>query len=258
MKRVHTIIVFALLLMAGLSACKHDNDDNITPPAAADKLVEYDNGESYIRFQIGSDKLVQKAFVKLDENAASPDEYAINYTPDKKIASIVNGAQKIEAVYENGKLKRADMFQGTNKIGQTDYEFNRDHIKKMTISFGLTVLRPMLRHEFDWVNGNLWHITTYEDPSMAGQLVKTETASLEYDEKPNPLREYNDLLYLFWTTASKNNIVLEHHYDVQNSVIGRYQYTYTYHSNGKPQKGNLTTGLLGQQQTTRPVKFTYQ
>ena len=63
---------------------------------------------------------------------------------------------------------------------------------------------------------------------------------------------------LIWEGVSKNNIAVEDVYDAQLVLQDRYTYSYTYKSNGLPEKADVQIGLPGQPSANSSVGFAYQ
>ena len=91
-----------------------------------------------------------------------------------------------------------------------------------------------------------------------GYMVRAGHAELQYDQKTNPLYAHKDFLLFLWQGPSKNNAVVENIYDAQLTLQDRYQYQYTYQSNGLPEKASVQIGLPGEPVTTSAVGFTYK
>lgn len=257
------LVVFTSLL-AGISSCKKDKDNvsNPDPVTAAGKLQEYKNGEDFIRFEYNADGSVKKATLKSETNTNDEIiDYNITYSADKKIASLETSAgEKIVPVYANGVLSRADVFEGTERTGFTNYVYENSQLAKATIYWGSgNDFQPFLEFDFTYnAAGNLSRTVVLMATQVLGTLTRVSHMDYQYDNKNNPLLAYKDLFALLWQAPYKNNIVQEDQFDETQQLEDRYTYTYTYKSNGLPQHAEVKNGLPGGPLTTTQVDYIYK
>jgi hypothetical protein len=251
-------------LAAAMVACKKDKDSNgpgPDPVPNSAKLQAYTNGEDYIRFTYNADGTVKKVTVKTDDsNYGDEMDYTVTYNAQKKIASLATDWYKIEVEYQNNVLSRANMYEYNNQIGYTDYVFENGNLKKATIHYGEGGLFvPLMEYVMTYNGqGNLTETLVKMAAGEPGQLLPAGLTTYEYDQKANPLYQYRELLALFWQSPSKNNITVESEFDGDHQLTDKFTYTYTYKSNGLPEKGTVKQGLPGQDPVTSQLTFTYQ
>ncbi len=253
------MLVFATML-AAFSSCNKDKDNPGTP--AVLRIAEYKNGEDFARFFYNADGSVKKLTLKTDINTdGDAVDYTVSHTNDNKIASLTTAAgEKIEPVYENGVMKRADIFQGVTRTGYTNYHYEAGLMKKATIYFGQdTDFEPVLEFNFKYnAAGNMTETVVMIANGEPGTLVRSGHVEYEYDQKTNPLYIHRDLLALFWQGVSKNNITIENHFDSELQAEDKYAYTYNYKANGFPENAVVKQGLPGNPIITTNINFTYQ
>ncbi|MDB5196475.1 MAG: hypothetical protein JWP88_846 [Flaviaesturariibacter sp.] len=244
----------------GITACQKDKDDTQTPATIA-KISELKNGDEFVRFTYNSDGTANKLTMKSDLNTGMATvDYTIAYTADKKIASLTGtNSDKIEAVYENGRLSRADLFEGSTYTSFTSYTYENGRMTKATINYksGAT-FKPFLEFRFSYdAQGNPSKTESFMAMGINGQLSSTGYVTMEYDNKTNPLNAHSDLMALFWQPAPKNNVTLEKHYDENGVLEETHTFAYTYKANGLPEKAVESIQQTGQATTTSTITYTY-
>jgi hypothetical protein len=258
-------LIPAIILLGGVVtgtvSCQKDKKENPSPATGSGDLKEYKNGEDFIRFTYNADGSVKKATVKNDlVTDGNTLDYNVSYNAQKKISSVQTSAgERIEPVYENGVMVRADIFEGTERTGYTNYQYGNGKLITATLYWGSgNDFNPFFEFIFSYDNnGNLSRTVAMMATQVLGQLTRIGHIDFQYDNKSNPLFAHNDLLALFWQTASKNNIVQEDHFDLNLVQEDKYVYTYTYKANGKPEHASVKQGLPGQPQTTSEIEYVY-
>ena len=249
-------------LITGFVACKKDHNNPPQPAPAAVKLKEFKNGDEFFQLTYNTDGSVQKVKIKSELNTGNEViDYLVSYGVDKKISSLESTTgQKIVPVYTNNVLSRADLLIDGERAGYTNYHYENGILKKATIYVGQDPdYEPLL--EFDYTieaNGNPSQLLVMMANGIPGQMRRAGHVDFTYDQKSNPLYIHKDLLALFWQGASKNNIVKEEHFDDKMVIEDKFEYTYTYNSNGLPEKAVVKSGIPGQTQTTTNVFYSYQ
>jgi hypothetical protein len=261
------LLVFTVLA-GSIVSCKKDKDDNSNPNPgpnpgpAATVLQEYRNGDEFIKFEFNTDGTVKKATLKSDVNTnGNTVDYNITYNAQKKISELVTSAgEKIVPVYENGILSRADVFEGADRTGFTNYTYENNQLKRATIYWGQgTEFEPFLEFQFEYnAAGNVSKTIVLMATGQPGTLTRMSHVDFQYDNKTNPLLAYKDLFLLLWQSPSKNNIIQEDHFDENLQPEDRYTYTYTYKANGLPDHGEVKEGLPGGPITTTQFDFIYK
>lgn len=255
------VIVLLGSILTFPASCKKDKTENTPPPVSVTtKIKEYKNGEDFIKFEYNADGTVKRATVSNDViTDGNTITYQVSYNAQKKITQLQSSAgEKIVPVYENGIMTRADVFEGAVKTGYTNYHYESQQLTKATLYWGADDdFIPFFEFNFEYSNGNPVKTVLMMATAVPGQLVRAGHVDLQYDDKPNPLFGYNDLLALFWQTSGKNNIKQEDHFDANLIAEDRYVYTYTYSANGLPQHADVKIGLPGQPQTDSEVEYIY-
>lgn len=251
-------------LAAAMVACKKDKDSDGPGPGPVPntaKLQEYTNGEDYIRFTYNTDGTVKKITLKSDDsNYGDEMDYTVTYNAQKKIASLATDWYRIEAEYQNNVLSRAKMYEYDKQIGYTDYLFENGNLKKATVYYGEGgAFFPLIEYVMTYNGqGNLGETSVMMSTGEPGQMALASRTKYEYDQKISPLYQYKELLALFWQSPAKNNITVESEFDSDDQPSDKFTYTYTYKSDGLPEKGTVTQGLPGQQPVTSQLSFKYQ
>jgi hypothetical protein len=259
-KAVRIVLMAAILLFA---SCKKDKnpDPALPPPPVNLTLQEYRDGEDFMRFEYNTDGSLKKATVKNDINTSGDIvDFSISYNAGKISEVNSSSGEKIVPVYENNILKRADYFVAGQRTGYTNYQFENGAVKRATIYAGEgNEYNPILEFIYQYNgNGNVTEGTIMAGTDTPGHMVRAGHAEMQYDQKTNPLYVHKDFLVFLWQGISKNNAVVENIYDAQLTLEGRYQYEYTYKSNGLPEKASVQIGLPGEPGTTSTVGFTYK
>ncbi|MGN6292559.1 MAG: hypothetical protein ACTHMV_07415 [Chitinophagaceae bacterium] len=251
-------------LAASMVACKKDKDPNGPGPDPVPngaKLQQYTNGEDFARFTYNADGTVQKIVLKDDNNSSTDGTtYTVAYNAQKKISSLTGAGQKIEVEYQNNVMSRAKMFENGEQVGYTDYTFENGNLKKAVLYFGEPgAFAPVFQYEMTYnAQGNLGKTVIKMATDEPDQMVQTGHSTYEYDQKTNPLYQHRELMTLFWQAVSKNNITVENEFDEDQQPSDKFVYTYTYKSNGLPEKATVKQGLPGQEPITSQLTFTYQ
>lgn len=251
----------ALLTSFLVSCDKEDSEQPAPPPPVNVKLKEFRNDEDFVRFSYAADGKINKATVKSALNTSNGVvEYAITYQGQQLASLQGDNGETIVTVYENNKLKRADIFVGQDRVGYSNYFFENDLLKSVTIYTATdSDFEPILEFSFAYnAAGNVSETVVMSASGIPNLLTRAGHTTYEYDQKTNPLLAYNDILLLFWQVASKNNITLENHFDSNLQPEDRYAYTYTYKANGLPEKAVVKIGLPGQPGTTANIEYIYQ
>ncbi|OJY80850.1 MAG: hypothetical protein BGP14_01230 [Sphingobacteriales bacterium 44-15] len=254
-----------LLAISGilfLASCKKDHSDEPAPAPETVKLREYTDGDDFIKFQYDAGGILKKATVKNEiSTSGTIVDFDISYGAGNKISELNSSAgEKIVPVYENGILKRADNFVAGERTGYTNYQFEGGNIKRATIyKKEDDDYTPILEFIYTYNNsGNVSEGVIMVGTDTPGEMVRYGHAAMQYDQKTNPLYAYKDFLVLIWEGVSKNNIAVEDVYDAQLVLQDRYTYSYTYKSNGLPEKADVQIGLPGQPSANSSVGFAYQ
>lgn len=254
--------LFAICAMLSLASCKKDHSNELTPPPVSVKLQEYTDGDDFIKFQYDAGGILKKATVKNEiSTSGTIVDFDISYGNDNKISELNSSAgEKIIPVYENGVLKRADNFVAGERTGYTNYQSEGGNIKRATIyKKEDNDYIPILEFIYTYNNsGNVSEGVIMVSTDTPGEMVRYGHASMQYDQKTNPLYAYKDFLALIWEGVSKNNIAVEDVYNAQLVLQQRYTYNYTYKSNGLPEKADVQIGVPGQPPANSTVEFTYQ
>ncbi len=251
-------------LVSGTMSCKKDKDNSPQPPPdpipAAQKLKEFKTGDEFIRFEYNAAGNVSKVTINSDINTGGTDIiYTVTYDGGK-IAALTTNGEKIVPVYENNQLKRADFFENDVRIGYTNYLFENGLLKSATLYFGEDGdFQPALDfiHTYN-AAGNITETITMVQGQQPGNMVRAGHINYQYDQKSNPLYLQRDLLAIFWQSASKNNIVVEDHFDSDLNPEDKYVYQYQYNDKGLPKAAIVTQGMPGQPPVTSDISFIYQ
>lgn len=262
LKRTFTRIFFFIGFAAFMVACKKDKDNSNGPDPSPNgaKLTEYVNGEDYLRLSYNTDGTVKKVILKSDANTDGDEtEFSVTYNAQKKIAALESQWRKIQPEYENNVLIRAKMFESGKQVGYTNYEYENGNLSRATLYFGEGgVYMPLLAYVMEYTaQGNLDE-TVVMMATEPNHLERSGHIKYEYDQKSNPLYAHKDLLALFWQAATKNNVTVENHFNSDQQPEDKFVYTYTYKSNGLPEKAIVKQGLPGQEPVTHQLTYTYQ
>jgi hypothetical protein len=263
MKRTLSFLILFSSLLTGIVSCKKEhNNGQDTPAPAASIIQEYKNGDEFVRFEYNPDGSVKKATVSSELNTnGNIVDYNISYNAAKKISAIQTSAgEQIVPVYENGKLIRSDIFEGTERTGYTTYSFENDLLKRTTLYWGSgTDFEPFFELLFEHDNaGNTIKTIAMIATEQIGHLERLGHVETKYDSKTNPLYAQKELMTLLLQSASKNNVIQEDQFDANLLLEDRYIYTYTYKANGLPNHGEVKIGLPGQPPTISAVDFIYK
>ena len=257
--------LFSFLLLvsivAVLSSCQKEPSSELPAPTAP-HLVEYIEGEDFIKFNKAADGSVNKLTVKTEIiTGGTVTDYQVNYDANNKIASLTNDRnEKIEVHYMDGQISRADLFRNGERFGYTAYNYVNNRLYTATIYYGKGVdFLPAMSYAFEWnAEGNVKNVTYLTENGVPNTLVRSAYVTMSYDRKVNPLYQYKDLLSLFWTAASKNNLLQENQFDADLKPSDRFSYVYKYNAGGLPQSATLTSGLPGETPLTSMVTYIYK
>lgn len=260
-KKLSALLLMTALL-AGFSSCKKDKDDVPGPnPPAEQRIKQFTDGDEFVRFDYNAAGAVSTVTINSDVNTGGvPTAYAVSYAGNQ-ISSLQNAAgEKIIPIYEDGKLKRADMLIADERIGFTNYYYENNKLKGATIYFGSDDdFNPFLGFEFVYdAAANLTQTATFIANGTPGLLVRSGHVNYQYDQKSNPLYAHRDLLLLFWQSVSSHNVTVEDHFDADQQPEDKYTYNYTYNAKGLPTAAVVTQGLPGNPAVTSEVQFSYQ
>ena len=256
----------ALLIMGSLitfmASCKKDDNPKPPPSPVTQKLAEFKKGDEFIRLDYNADGTVRKAIVKSDLNTGGAIVgYDITYNAEKKVSFMQStDGEKIVPVYEDGKMTRADVFEGAQRTGYTNYYYKNGNIDFATIYFNNgDDYEPFLEFRFEYdIKGNLIETVAMMASGEPGRMDRAGHIEYSHDQKTNPLYTHRDLLALFWQAVSKNNITTENHFDEDLKPEDRFTYAYDYKSNGLPSHATVKQGLPGKPVTTSDVDFIYK
>lgn len=261
-----TALMFSLFLgfTMSLFSCKKDKDNGpgAGPGESASLISEFKTGDEYIKFGYNGDGTVKTVTINSDLNTQGEEmRYDLTYTADKKIAALSDGAgTQIIPEYQNGKMVRASIMDGTDRIAFTNYEYTTGNLTRATV-YAATDDDFMMALAFDFTYnaaGNVAETIAFIPDGTPDHLVRAGHINFQHDDHTNPLYAQRDLLALFWQAVSKNNVTLENHFDADGIAEDRYQYTYTYNSRGLPQVGQVIIGLPNTTPTVTSVNFTYK
>ncbi|MFC0774805.1 hypothetical protein [Terrimonas alba] len=248
-------------LTTSVVSCKKEKDNNDpTPPPASQRIKEFKNGEEFIRFDYNVNGDVNKVTLNSDITDGSTLTYTVNYNAAKKITSLETTDEKITPVYENNILTRADIFMENERVGYTAYQYEGGLIEKATIYFGEgNDYIPALEFIFTYTaTGNIEKTETFLATGEPGQMERSGHVSYQYDQKSNPLYAQRELMALFWQAVSKNNIIVENHFDANLQPEDKFTYDYLYNSSGLPKSAVVKQGLPGQPTVTSNLDYIYQ
>lgn len=255
------ILLFALAI-ASLASCKKDsnNPGPGDPQTPETELIQFTNGDEYVKFNYGTDNNISTVILK-NEIMTDDEEttYNVEYA-NGKIASLTSPMHKLVPVYENGALKRTDMFENDEKVSFTSYDYENNKLKNVTLYYNNDgTYHPMFGYVLNYANS--------ENPSeviamMAGNqpnlLVRAGSVNMQFDSRVNPLYKHKDLLLMLWQVSSKNNVTAEDHFDEALTLEDKYVYTYDYFNNGLPKSAKVKKGLPGQPSETININYIYE
>ena len=249
------------VLLSGLSSCKKDKDEPAPQQPASELLKQYKTGEEYIKFSYNTGGRVSFVDIRSDLNTGGEEvKYAVGYSETNAISSLEgDNGQLIVPVYENGQIIRADIYENNDRIGYTSQQFENNRLSIATL-YAATDDGFEGAFEFRFAYnaaGNITQTVALLNGGQPGVMVRAGHIDFEYDQKTNPLYAQKDLLVLFWQGASKNNVILENHFDSHLQPEDRYSYVYSYLPNGLPEKATVTIGFPGQPATTTQVNYSY-
>lgn len=262
--RILSQVTAASMLLLVMASCKKDKsvDTGTTPPPAAAVLSEYRNDDEFAKFEYNADGTVKKATLKseLNTNGAIVD-YNVTYNANKSIKELVTSSgSKIVPVYAGNVLERADIFDGADRSGYTNYLYEGGNLKRATIYlFTDDDFTPMLEFNFTYnAAGNVTETVIMMANGEPNKLVRAGHVTQQYDGKPNPLFAHKELMALLWHASSKNNPTVEEQYDADLQLEDKTTYTYNYKANGYPEAAQVKSGLPGGPQTTTNVQYIYR
>jgi hypothetical protein len=263
-QKIFVPLALILGLTMTLFSCKKDKDNEPGPgpgPSTA-QIAEFRTGDEYVKFNYNGDGTVKEVIINSELNTQGNEtRYDLTYTGDKKIAALSDGAgTQIIPEYENGKMVRANIMDGAERIAFTNYQYTNGNLSNATVyAADDDDFTMALAFEFNFnAAGNVTETAAFIPNGIPDHLERAGHINYQYDNHTNPLYAQRDILALFWQAVSKNNVTLENHFDADGVAEDRYQYTYTYNSKGLPQIGQVIIGLPNTTPTLMSVNFTYK
>jgi len=261
MKAFKPIYLFALAIIS-LASCKKDSDTpgSGEPQTPVTELVQYSNGDEFVKFTYSAGNSISNVIFKNELITDNEEKiYDVTYA-ENKIASLTSDDHRIVPVYENGLLKRADMFENEERVSYTNYDYEHGKLKDITLYYNNEGdFNPVFSYRFEY-NGaeNPSEVIALIAGNQPNLLVRAGSVNLQYDNRVNPLYKHKDLLLLLWQTVTKNNITAEDHFDADLNLEDKYIYTYDYFNNGLPKTAEVKKGLPGQPSETFNIDYLYQ
>jgi len=230
-------ILFAFCLISipatTITSCNKDAIQRSAATRVAN-ISKYNNGNEFIQFEYNTDASVKKVTVKSElSTAGDATDFLVSYNDDKNIKELTANDGKIVPVYTNGLLTRADIIQYNKKIAFTDYTYEGNKLKAITIYYNEEEGNiPVLQFNFSYNNaGNISETVTMMADGAKGKLTYAGSNKMDYSSSINPLYEYNNLLMLLWQPASKNNVATERRYNKNHNASAKNNYYYTFQNN---------------------------
>ena len=273
MKSLFLKLVFAGIVIS-LSSCSKNDDNNPLPnptPAPipqpvpiprATNLVEFKNGEEFIRFEYDDAGKVKKAIVsnKLI-STGQPTNYEVIFHQDGNLAGLfANNGERIEPVYEDDVLIRANYYYDNQRQGYTNFYFENGQLKIATLYNLLGGdFEPFFEFRYEYnVAGNVTERVTMMTNGVPGHMVRAGKDSYDYDEKASPLYAQKELLAILWQSASKNNVKFEREYDAVGNIQKETFLNYSYNAAGQPLSAAIKIQAPGEPEENKQVTFTYE
>lgn len=251
MKKTNLILLFAALIMLGMSACEKDNnDDNNNGGGDEPKEVfcylqkEVHEDGSYFQISYNDEDKVIRAedFDSLGNSLGSYSTFAYSSGKLSVMEAFEEGTlvAKFEYVYDSeGKIDKADLYSdmgsGFTKLGYVDYTYSGDHLASYSMvleMMGQSV--PYLKQEYAYTGDNVTRVDHYELGAQA-TLEKIGHSEYEYDNAKNPYRGggLNDVVVIGVETLNENNYTKVSVFDAQGELLGGDSETVTYEYNAE-------------------------
>lgn len=252
--------ITVLIAAVTFSACKKPVSEPIVP-AGKLLLTEFNDGIDITRLTYNVDSSVKT--ITLNNDPVSLDDnvtYNVTYSANKTISEL-NGSNgtNIKASYTNGKLNKAEMFNGTVKYAETVYTYTGGVLQSSTIYLvDNNDKQPYFKSEFI-INGdgNITRSNVSLYNPLTDKLEATGYVLQQFDSKKNPFVSLGDVMLIFWQAASKNNITKQEYFDATGKPEEVVETTYTYNAQGYPVKATMKETQPGQQPTTATIIYKY-
>lgn len=270
MKSFFLKLAFASMVIALSSCNKNDNDPlpNPTPipqpvpVPPAKKLVEFKNGEDFIRLEYDNAGSIKKAIVKNNlVTTGQPVEYNVIFHPDGNLATLyANNGQRIEPVYENDVLIRSNYYYDNERQAYTNFHYENGNLKIATLYHLMgSDFEPLLEFRYEYnAAGNVTERVTMMADGEPGHMVRAGMDRYDYDEKASPLLAQKELLAILLEAASKNNVKFEREYDAVGNIQKETFLTYTYNAAGQPLTAAVKVRVPGEPEENKEVSFSYE
>jgi hypothetical protein len=235
MKNILLVLCLLVIPVTTFVSCKEAKAEYKTKDTTVKNVTRYINGDDFIQFDYNNDETVKKVTIKNDfATSGKTIDFNIAYNNDKVIKELTDGdGEKIIPTYNNGLLTRADIIEDGKRVAFTNYIYEQDLLKKITIYYaeeeGNFAAVKLLFSYNKLVNVD--QITTMVADGNAGHFKFEDSVKLEYDMQINPLYKYKDLLALFWQVECRNKIVAGERYNKDLKAPQKFNYTYTYQNN---------------------------
>lgn len=273
MKSLFLKIVFASIVIAFSSCSKNDDNNPLPNPAPtpipqpvpvprATNLVEFKNGEEFIRFEYDGAGKIKKAIVnnKL-VSTGQPTTYEVIFHPDGNLAGLfANNGERIEPVYEDDVLVRSIYYFDNIQQSYTNFYFDNGQLKIATLYNSMNgQSEPFFEFRYEYnAAGNVTERVTMMTDGVPGHMVRAGMDRYDYDEKASPLYAQKELLAILWQTASKNNVKFEREYDAAGNIQKETFLNYNYNAAGQPLSATVKIQVPGEPEENTQVNFTYQ
>ena len=272
MKSLFLKLVFASIVIA-FSSCNKNDDNNPLPnptptpipqpvPVPPTNLVEFKNGEEFIRFEYDVAGKIKKAIVsnKLI-STGEPTIYEVIFHPDGNLAGLfANNGERIEPEYENDVLIRSHYYFDNIRQAYTNFHFENGQLKIATFYNTLNgKFEPFFefRYEFN-AAGNVTQRVTMMTDGVPGRMVRAGMDRYDYDEKASPLYAQKELLAILWQAASKNNVKFEREYNAAGTIQKETFLNYSYNAAGQPLTAAVKVQVPGKPEENKQVTFSYE
>jgi len=248
-----------LLTLLVFSSCTKPVDD---VPEERLQLTEFSDGSDVTRFEYNTDRSLKKIIlsndpVSLDDNVT----YTVKHLNQGKIDELTgSNGTKIKLSYTNGFLSKAEAFDGTIKISQTDYAYNGNVLRSSTISMiENNTAVPFFKGEFTFTStGNISRTNAFMYNPLTNRLEATGYVNKQYDTKINPFATLGDVVKVFWQVAPVNNVTKAEYFNATGQPEEVVQTTYTYNAKGYPVSATMRETEAGQPPVTATLTYKYQ
>lgn len=251
----------AFISLLAFSSCKKEKSDEPATPSKPLLLKEFSDGTDITRLTYNADSSVKT--ITLNNDPISLDDnvtYNVTYSANKTISEL-NGSNgtNIKATYNNGKITKAEMFNGTVKFAETEYTYNGSVLQSSTISIvDNGSKQPYFKSVFIFNNaGNITRSDVSLYNPFTDQLEPSGYVLQQFDSKKNPFSSLGDVILVFWQAASKNNTIKQEYFDAAGKAEEVVETTYTYNAQGYPVKATMKETQPGQQPTTATINYKY-